>query len=226
MRPSNSGGGEEDGHVYLPAHFEEARPEALRQLIAAHPLGALVTVGPQGLSANHIPFLLEARGELGTLIGHVARNNDVWRTEPDRPEALVIFQGPTAYISPNWYATKQATHRVVPTYNYTVVHVHGPLIVHEDEKWLRGVVGKLTKQFEATQPQPWKMADAPADYLSEQLANIVGVEIPIQRIVGKWKTSQNREPADRVGAVAGLRALDDPESTAMAELIDATLADR
>jgi transcriptional regulator len=214
--------------VYLPAHFEETRPEALRGLIAAHPLGALVTLGPDGLNANHIPFLFEPDADEdghGRLIGHVARNNQAWRdaqTAPDT-ESLVIFQGPSAYVSPNWYATKQETHRVVPTYNYAVVHVYGRVAVHEDAKWLRGVVGKLTKRFEAAQPLPWKMSDAPGEYMAEQLANIVGIEIPIARMVGKWKASQNRVPADREGAAAGLLSTGDPDAAVMADLVLAAL---
>jgi transcriptional regulator len=206
--------------VYLPAHFEETRADVLRALIAEHALGVLVTLGSEGLSANHIPFLLDDRtGEHGTLIGHVARSNPVWHDRDDNVEALVIFQGPTAYISPNWYETKRETHEVVPTYNYAVVHVYGNVIVHHDAKWLRGVVGRLTKRFESEQPKPWKMADAPAPYLDRQLSNIVGVEIPISRIVGKWKVSQNRPVADRIGATQGLRASGDAEDAAMADLI-------
>jgi len=211
--------------VYLPAHFEETRDDVLHRLIAEHPLGALVTHGPDGLTANHIPFLIDpAAGERGTLIGHVARNNDVWQNPGEGGEALVIFQGPSAYISPNWYPTKQETQRVVPTYNYAVVHVHGDLVVHEGEKALRAIVGRLTKRFEAAQPRPWKMADAPSEYLTEQLANIVGIEVPIRRIVGKWKVSQNRVVADREGAAAGLRESDKAESAAMAELVLGAIA--
>jgi len=206
--------------VYLPPHFEETDPEALAGLIADRPLGTLITLGADGLSANHIPFLLDERsGDRGTLIGHVARNNAVWHDVDDAVEALVVFQGPSAYISPNWYPTKQETHEVVPTYNYAVVHAYGPLIVHEDEKWLRGIVGRLTKTMEASQPAPWKMADAPADYLRTMLGNIVGIEIPITRLIGKWKTSQNRSEADRLGAANALHARGDEESAAMAELI-------
>lgn len=214
--------------MYLPPHFAETDPGRLHALIAAHPLGALVTLGPDGLTANHIPFLLDpdpAAGAHGRLIGHVARNNPVWRNEQDRRagdvtiSALVIFQGPAAYISPTWYATKQETHQVVPTYNYAVVHVHGTPVIHEDPKWLRGVVGRLTKAMETGLPLPWKMADAPAAYLTGQLATIVGIEIPIDRIVGKWKISQNRSAADRSGAAAGLRAAGGPDAAAMADLI-------
>jgi transcriptional regulator len=211
--------------VYLPAHFEEAREEVIAELIGQHPLGALVTLGTNGLTANHIPFLIDARAEgRRALIGHVARNNTVWQDPGDGADALVIFQGTSAYISPNWYPSKQATHRVVPTYNYAVVHVHGPLIVRDDPKWLRGVVGKLTKRFEASQPQPWKMADAPSEYVAEQLANIIGIEIPIQRMTGKWKVSQNRTPADSAGVVAALSASPEPSNRAMAELVASQLA--
>ncbi len=211
--------------MYLPLHFSETRTERLHGLIAAHPLGALVTLGGEGLTANHIPFLLEpTAGEHGRLIGHVARNNPVWEEVCDAGggvAALVIFQGPAAYISPNWYATKFETHEVVPTYNYAVVHVHGTPVIHEDPKWLRGIVGKLTKAMEAAQLAPWKMADSPAAFLTDQLTKIVGIEIPIERMVGKWKTSQNRPTADRIGAAAGLRAGGDPEAGRMAELIEA-----
>jgi transcriptional regulator len=204
----------------MPAHFEETRADLLHQLIAEHPLGTVVTFGPDGLTANHIPLLLDPGiGPNGALIGHVARNNELWHAHDDRVEALVIFQGASAYISPNWYATKQATHEVVPTYNYVVVHAHGPLIIHDDVKWVRGVVGKLTKRMESSQEVPWKMADAPADFIAGQLENIVGIEIPISRLVGKWKTSQNRPVEDRVGAAAGLRASGDLADAEMAELV-------
>lgn len=207
--------------MYMPAHFEETRQEILHELIARHPLGALVTLGMEGLAADHIPFLLDARtGDRGALIGHVARNNEVWHDHAGDVEAIVIFQGPAAYISPNWYATKQQTHEVVPTYNYAVVHVHGPIIIHEDRKWLRAVIGKLTKTMEASQPAPWKMADAPAAFVESQIESIVGIEIPISRMAGKWKTSQNRILADREGAVAGLREAGDSVSRAMADLIE------
>jgi transcriptional regulator len=206
--------------MYLPAHFEETRIEILEALIAEHPLGTLVTLGSDGLAANHIPFLLDRRGgDRGALIGHVARNNAVWRDHRDEVEALAVFQGPTAYISPNWYATKQETHQVVPTYNYVVVHVYGRLIVHDDPQWIRRQAGMLTKRMEASQPVPWKMADAPAEFTRAMLANIVGLELPISRLVGKWKASQNRIAADRAGAVARLRASGDAVDAAMADLI-------
>ena len=211
--------------MYLPEHFAEHDPAELRRLIAEHPLGTLVTLGPDGLTANHIPFLhADGAGEHGTLLGHVARGNHVWQDGSADHDALVIFGGPSAYISPNWYPTKQEAHRAVPTYNYAVVHPHGRLIVHDDEKWLRGFLGRLTKRMEAAQPRPWKMGDAPQDYLRQMLGGIVGIEIALTRLVGKWKVSQNRLPLDRAGAADGLRATDTPAARAMADLIAATAA--
>jgi transcriptional regulator len=211
--------------MYLPAAFEEAQPEVLQALIADHPLGALVTLGFEGLTANHIPFLFDAQlGERGSLIGHVARKNAAWHDFNKSAEALVIFQGSSAYISPNWYPTKQETHEVVPTYNYAVVHVHGNLIVHDDAKWLRGLVGRLTKEMESRRGLQWKMADASMSFIDDQLRNIVGIEVSINRIVGKWKASQNRVQSDRVGAAEGLRAKGDASDAEMANLIIELLA--
>jgi transcriptional regulator len=211
--------------MYLPPHFAETRTELLHGLIAAHPLGALVTLGPDGLTADHIPFILDpSAGEHGTLIGHVARANPAWQVIDAQggypEEVLVIFQGPTAYISPNWYPTKQITHEVVPTYNYAVVHVHGTPLIHHDPKHLRAFVGRLTKIMEFSQPTPWKMGDSPQAFLNGRLEHIVGIEIPIARIFGKWKTSQNRPAADRTGAASGLRATGDPNAAIMADLIE------
>ena len=210
--------------MYLPDHLAEHDPATLHGFISEHPLGLLVTLDVDGLSANHVPFLLAPdTGAQGALLTHVARGNHVWQDFSPDHEALVVFQGPSAYISPNWYPTKADTHRVVPTYNYAVVHVSGRIIVHDDVKWLRGVVGKLTKSMEAVQAAPWKMADAPADFLAGQFENIVGIEIPISRIAGKWKLSQNRVLADSNGAVEGLRARAIADDDAMADLIFAQI---
>jgi len=207
--------------MYQPPHFEETQPEAVRGLISGRPLGTLVTVGADGINANHIPFLYEPQtGERGALIGHVARNNVVWRDHNPDVDSLIIFQGPSAYISPNWYQSKQETHEVVPTYNYAVVHVYGKLIIHDDPKWVRGIVGKLTKAMEAAQPKPWRMAEAPAAFIASQIENIVGIEIAIVRVFGKWKVSQNRPLADRQGAIQGLRTRGESEEEAMAQLIE------
>jgi transcriptional regulator len=206
--------------MYNPPHFEETRPEILRDLIVAHPLGALVTLGSKGLDANHIPFEFAAGdGPHGTLRGHVARSNPVWKDFSREVEVLVIFQGPSAYITPSWYETKKETGKVVPTYNYCTVHVHGPLVIHDDREWLRGMVTRLTQRFESTRPAPWAVADAPTDFIDKQLGAIVGIEIPIARIVGKWKVSQNRPAADRPTIEAGLRARSSPAASAMADLV-------
>jgi transcriptional regulator len=206
--------------VYNPPHFEESRPEVLRQLIATHPLGALVTLTSTGLDANHIPFEFADEGPFGTLRGHVARANPVWKDFVGGTDALVIFQGPQSYITPTWYvASKPETGKVVPTYNYCVVHAHGPLRAIDDPLWLRAMVTRLTQRFEGTRPAPWLVSDAPEDFLAKQLAAIVGIEIPIARLVGKWKVSQNRPEADRAGVARGLEAEGDASSAAMAQLV-------
>ncbi|MSU25070.1 MAG: FMN-binding negative transcriptional regulator [Opitutus sp.] len=205
--------------MYNPSHFEETRPAILHDLVVTHPLGALVTLTTTGLDANHLPFELAATaGPLGTLRGHVARANRVWQDFSRDIDVLVIFQGPSAYITPSWYETKKETGKVVPTYNYCTVHAHGPLRVIDDREWLRGMVTRLTQRFESTRSAPWAVADAPPDFIDQQLAAIVGIEIPIARIVGKWKVSQNR-PADRAKVEASLRAQGTADSAAMAELV-------
>ena len=207
--------------VYLPAQYEMQDPERIRELVASNPLATLVTLGTDGLVANHIPMLFDDnRGEHGTLVGHVARNNVLWREGFHDGESLAIFQGIDAYISPNWYASKQETHEVVPTWNYAVVHAWGPLVIHNDVKWVRGLVGRLTKVMETAQPVPWRMGQAPPAYLEEMLANIVRIELPITRLVAKWKVSQNRTAEDRASAAAGLRAAGTPDAMAMADLVE------
>jgi transcriptional regulator len=206
--------------MYLPKHFEETRIEVLHELIRAHPLGALVTLTPSGLDANHIPFEVDPDpAPFGTLRGHVARANPLWRDFLPDVEALAIFQGPATYISPAWYPTKAETAKVVPTWNYAVVHAHGVLRVIDDRVWLRGFVEKLTNRHEAERRDPWKVTDAPADYIEKQLGAIIGLEIPITRLIGKWKVSQNRPPQDRAGVVEGLVHAGEPSAAAMADLV-------
>jgi len=191
--------------VYLPKHFEETRPERLHAFIAAHPLGLLITHDSRGVVANPIPFLLQpARGANGTLIGHVARANPVWRETLAATQALVVFQGAQGYISPGWYASKQEHGKVVPTWNYSTVQARGPLQVHDTPEAMRAVVHALTSQHEAGQRAPWAMADAPAGYIETMLGAIVMIEVPIQELVGKFKLGQNRGTADRLGTEAGL----------------------
>ena len=195
--------------MYLPAHFVEDRPEALHALITAHPLGQLVTHGPEGLDANPIPFELDATaGKHGTLRAHVARANPVWQ-QAGGTGVLVIFQAAQGYISPNWYPSKPEHHRHVPTWNYAVVHAHGVLRVQDDERFVRGLVARLTREHEerSQQPRPWKMGESAPAFIDEMLQKIVGIEIEVTRLVGKFKLGQNREARDRLGAADGLAAL-------------------
>lgn len=210
--------------MYLPAHFEENRAEALHALIAAHPFGALVTHGPDGLDANHVPFEFDAAaGEHGTLRAHVARANPVWRDVRTGADVLVIFQGEHGYISPTFYPSKQETHRQVPTWNYLVVHAHGRITVREDEAYVRGVVARLTRKMEAGERAPWKMGDAPRDFIDQMLSAIVGIEIEVTRLVGKAKLSQNKSDADRIGAVMGLRERGGDAADALADAMAGAL---
>jgi transcriptional regulator len=191
--------------MYLPEKFAESRPEELFRLMREHPLGMLVTHTASGLEANHLPFLVdEDRGASGTLLAHVARANPVWREVGDGTEVLVVFRGAQGYISPNWYPSKQETHRHVPTWNYEVVHAHGRIYVRDDEKFVRGVVARLTRVNEAGEPRPWKMTDAPEDYILEQLSHIVGIEVELTRVEGKRKLSQNRDLRDFESTLSAL----------------------
>lgn len=213
--------------MYLPKHFEETRVHILHGLIRTYPLGALVMRGPDGLDANHIPFEIDPEpGPFGTLRGHIARANPLWREQPPDATALVIFQGPDTYVSPSWYATKTDTGKVVPTWNYAVVHAHGAVRFIDDRTWLRGFVEKLTTRHESPRREPWRITDAPPDYIESQLGAIIGLEIPIARLVGKWKVSQNRPAADREGAAEGLSREGGAAGDAMARLIREASRDR
>ena len=188
--------------MYTPKHFVENRIEALHGLIRAYPFATLVTRAADGLTANHLPF--ELVGEV--LHGHVARGNELARL--DGAEVLLVFQGPDGYISPNWYPSKHEAGREVPTWNYAVVHVHGRLRVIDDAAWLRRLLETLTDHHEAGQPQPWKISDAPDDHIETSLRAIVGLEVSIDRIEGKFKLSQNHPARNRAGVIAGLRERD------------------
>lgn len=206
--------------MYIPAHFAESRIEVLHELIRERPLGVLVTLGAEGLSANHIPFEIAAEPEpFGTLRCHVARANPVWRDFALDYEALVIFTGPSTYISPSWYPTKEESGEVVPTYNYLVAHAYGPMKIIHDADWLRGLVTRLTQRFEAGRETPWQVTDAPAAFIEKQLGAIVGIEIPISKLIGKWKVSQNRPAQDRAGVVRALEEFDDADSAAIARWV-------
>lgn len=187
--------------MYLPAHFAVSDPAVLHRIIREHPLGMLVRQGGGGLDADHLPFELDpAAGALGTLTAHVARANPLWRECAAGSPVMVVFRGAEAYLSPNWYPSKHETHRQVPTWNYEVVHAHGTLAVRDDERFVRGLVARLTRQHEAAEPRPWKMGDSAPDFIDAMLRNIVGIEVTITSLVGKSKLSQNREARDRLGA--------------------------
>ena len=210
--------------MYIPRHYEETRVPVLHQLMQAQPFASLVTFGISGLFASHLPMVLdEQAGTLGVLRGHISRANIQWREFSPEVQALAIFSGPHHYISPSWYAEKEATGKVVPTWNYVVVHAYGYLKVIEDAGWLRAHVERLTSIHEATSPEPWKVSDAPASYVASMVKGIVGLEIAIDRLEGKWKVSQNRPEIDRRGVVKGLEELDTPNSTLMKQIVTDTL---
>jgi transcriptional regulator len=206
--------------MYSPQQFEETRLDVLHDLIRSHPLGAFVILTGNELSANHIPFLVRAeQGDRGTLCGHVARSNPVWQQLGGAVEALVIFQGPESYITPSWYPSKHADGKAVPTWNYAVVHAYGQPRAIEDSGWLLEHVTQLTGVHEAGQALPWQVTDAPKDFTDHMISRIVGIEIPISRLQGKWKVSQNRKFPDRLGVAAGLESQGTERSRAMAKLV-------
>jgi len=195
--------------MYTPPHFREDDIAVLHEAIRRIAFGTLVTLGPDGLVASHVPLLLDAeKGARGTLTGHLAKANIQTKTEASDIEALAIFQGPEAYITPNWYATKQEHGKVVPTWNYVAVHAYGPISFFEDAERLRDQVASLTDRHEAANAEPWALNDAPEKFVQSQLKGIIGFEIPITRIDGKWKLSQNRPAADKEGVIRGLETRD------------------
>ena len=206
--------------MYCPAHFAESRPEALHALMREHPLATLVTMGEAGLNADHVPLILETATDGNAVLhGHVARANPMWRTLRADVEALAIFHGPEAYITPSWYPTKHEHGKAVPTWNYAVVHARGLLRVIHDADWLRTQVGALTQTQESAFAEPWAVSDAPADYIEKMLAAIVGIELKLTSLEGKWKSSQNQPEGNRSGVVQGLQALGTDDARQMAQLI-------
>jgi transcriptional regulator len=207
--------------MYVPQHFAPPGPEALAELLTSAGASDLVTVGKDGLACSMLPFLFEAgAGPAGALQGHLARANPQWRSEPSG-EALVVVHGPNAYISPGWYATKAEHGRVVPTWDYVVAHVYGRLVVHDDPVWTENLVRRLTARHEAGRPVPWSPDDAPAGFIASELRAIVGAEVLISRIEGKWKLSQNRSDADIDGVAAGLEASGELLAREVAEAVRA-----
>ena len=203
--------------MHQPAPHRRDDPASLYALVRAWPLGLICRAGAAGLAADHIPFLLDA--EAGVLRAHVARATPLWR-EAANSGVLVVFHDSGAYVSPGFYPSKREHGKVVPTWNYAAVHVHGVLRAIEDRDWLSGLVGALTAEHEKHEPNPWRVGDAPPDFIEQMLGAIVGIEIRIGRIEGKWKASQNRSDADRAGVSRGLRARGDEASLRMAALVD------
>src|ERR1700679_2069768 len=207
--------------MYIPKPNEEKRIAVLHELITSQPFASLVTLGASGLFASHIPMVLEQDGtEFGTLKAHVSRANNQWRNLSSSIDALAIFAGHHHYISASWYPGTKEHGKEVPTWNYVVVHAYGPLKPIEDPHWLRAHLEKLTDAHEASSANPWKVSDAPEDFIRQQIKGIVGLEIPIRRLEGKWKVSQNRTERDRIAVEEGLTELNTPESLAMRKLLE------
>ncbi len=206
--------------MYIPKYFEETNIATLHGLMKAHTLAALVTSADAELAVNHLPLLIYSEdGEFGTLRGHVARANPLWRQFTGTTAAVAIFQGPHSYISPSWYPSKHTDGKQVPTWNYAVVHAHGRPRIIEDANWLYAHLNEMTDEHESTQALPWKVSDAPKEFTDKLLNAIVGIEMPIMRIEGKWKVSQNRAKGDRLGVAADLTSRGDNQSQAMASLV-------
>jgi len=208
--------------MYLPTQFTEARVPVLHEAIRQARLGTLVTLVEAGLEASHVPMLIDPEpAPYGTLSGHVSRGNPQWRRPATGVQALAMFLGPNAYISPAWYATKRQTGKVVPTWNYVAIHAYGEVQFFDDAERLLRIVTRLTQTYETGRPEPWAVSDAPPEFIRAQLKGIVGFELPIVRLEGKWKMSQNRSAEDRAGAIEGLRREGGVSEAEVAEIITA-----
>jgi transcriptional regulator len=191
--------------LYNPRWFKEDRVDILQDTINRISFGTIITMGNSGILASHVPMLIDkSRGERGTLFGHIARGNMQWRESSPENQGLAVFLGPDAYISPNWYETKTETGKTVPTWNYIAIHVRGPVRFFEETERIRDIVTKLTNHHEADSTEPWQVTDAPADYINKELKMIIGFEMPIVKIEGKWKMSQNRSQTDRDSVMSNL----------------------
>jgi transcriptional regulator len=210
--------------MYIPPHFEQPNIEVMHELIRTRPLATLVILGSNGINANHIPLHFSVTPEpFGVLRGHVARSNPIWTDLESDSEALAIFHGPDAYISPSWYATKQEAGKVVPTWNYTVVHAYGSLRIIDDASWVRAQLEALTNHNEAVFPEPWAVSDAPEDFTEKLIEVVIGIEMVITRLSGKWKVSQNQPPQNQSSVIQGLNASGQNEAVTMAELVKAVV---
>jgi len=214
--------------MYIPSTFREIDIGAMHELMRSHPLALLVTTGATGLQASPVPFLIYAdEGEHGTLRAHLARANPHWKELNGEAECLVVFQGPEGYITPSWYPSKATSHKAVPTWNYATVHAWGKPVLMDDAAWLARQVNDLTSLHEMSRVQPWKVSDAPADYIAAQMKAIVGIEIQIGRIEGKWKMSQNKDGGDRRGVIDGMRSISDSHyNPVVANLVERSLSRR
>lgn len=207
--------------MYMPKHFDEPGIDVLHELMRARPLATLVTLLPSGLNADHIPLhLATADSPLGTLRGHVARGNPLWREHAGDVEVLAVFQGADAYVTPSWYPTKRETGKAVPTWNYAVAHAYGVLRVVDEAVWLREHLATLTAEHEAAFAEPWRLADAPGDYIDKLIGAVVGIEVVISRLSGKWKLSQNQPAQNRDGVIDGLREVGRADALEVAALIE------
>ncbi|MCK9397447.1 MAG: FMN-binding negative transcriptional regulator [Methylobacter sp.] len=208
--------------MYIPPHFEQPDLDAMHELIRTRPLATLVTLSSNGINANHIPLHLSQTPEpFGVLRGHVARANPIWADLASEVDALAIFHGPDAYISPSWYATKQETGRVVPTWNYAVVHAYGFLRIIDDASWVRAQLEAMTRDNEADFPEPWAVSDAPDDFTEKLVGAVIGIEMVIARLSGKWKVSQNQPPQNQGSVIQGLNASGQSGAATMAALVNA-----
>ena len=211
--------------MYIPAHFRQSDTEALHWLMRAQPLATLVTQSADGPAANHIPLLLAVEAGRCTLSGHMPRSNTAWKDHPADAPVLALFHGPQAYVSPSWYSSKADGGKVVPTWNYTAVHARGKLRVIDDAAWLRAHLEAITTSQESRFDHPWQVSDAPADFTAQLMRGLVGIEIEVISLEGKWKIGQNRSAADRAGVVASLRALEAPSGAEQVARLMAALGD-
>lgn len=207
--------------MYTPQHFNESRVVVLHDLMRACPLATVVTTTANGLTADHIPLIVsETPSPFGTLQGHVARANPIWRETLSNVETLIVFHGADAYITPGWYATKKETGKVVPTWNYAVVHAYGTLRAVDNADWLRSQIEKLTITHESERDEPWKPTDAPEHYIEKLISAVIGIEIVITKLQGKWKVSQNQPAPNKEGVISGLNERNKTQDLAMAELVN------
>ena len=205
--------------MYIPKHFAQSDANELYRLIRAYPLATLITVSNQGMEANHIPLYLGKVEDKDVLQGHLARANPLWKNLPDGSDVLVVFQGPHAYVSPSHYPTKLETGMVVPTWNYTATHVRGTMRYHHDPEWCQILVENLTNQQEANLSDPWEVSDAPQPYINKMMAAIVGIEIEVSSMTGKWKVSQNQPEPNQLGVADGLSCDANTEVQKIAQLV-------